>query len=338
MVRLTPEARDAVQVQQQQISFLLNFWPYFTTSMLILGLGFVLWGAISWKRQQDRANDREVAEIEKLQIENEKTYHEVLTLARAHQASPEEAEQAREDKMAEALEPSGRDSEAHDPTPPTASDQLEGQISRTDETATPSARVNPPETREDRAGTEQRQPMPKPRKTPLTRSEGLKEFGKEVVRAAMKAFTRSYGPGIDIVPEVSLGGTIWDAVIISEMNSLPNLALDVKVVGHVGNTRNRLHDSIVGALKISQAAPDELREVFTPTIFLIVDDLNAEVNEDQNKRRLSSVVRIVERETEALSGLPVPMNIVVATFNSLMYAKLHNIDWRTNSPRVVVLD
>ncbi|MFE2614340.1 hypothetical protein ACFXA2_12070 [Micromonospora chalcea] len=336
MVRLTPEARDAVQVQQQQISFLLNFWPYFTTSMLILGLGFVLWGAISWKRQQDRANDREVAEIAKLQIENEKTYHEVLTLARAHQASPEEAEQAREDKMTEALEPSGRDSEAQDPTPPTTSDQLEGQISRTEETTTPSARVNTPEIREDRAGTEQWQP--KPRQTPLTRSEGLKEFGKEVVRAAMKAFTRSYGPGIDIVPEVSLGGTIWDAVIISDMNSLPNLALDVKVVGHVGNTRNRLYDSIVGALKISQAAPDELREVFTPTAFLIVDDLNAEVNEDQNKRRLSSVVRIVERETEALSGLLVPMNVVVATFDSLASAKLHNIDWRTSSPRVVVLD
>lgn len=85
LAELTPAARRAVRAQQGQIAWLVHAWPYCSVLLLTAGLTFVVAGAVMWRRRQARVDDREAAELSKIQAEDSKTRQEVLMLLRESQ-------------------------------------------------------------------------------------------------------------------------------------------------------------------------------------------------------------------------------------------------------------
>ncbi|TWJ25376.1 hypothetical protein JD76_05546 [Micromonospora endolithica] len=300
------------------MTLLLHSWPYVTGFLVVSGLCLVVWGAISWKKQQTRTDSREVAELAKLEAEREKTYQETLLLLREHQEPPEEAEKILEEKIGEEELGSAEESEAsdelssnsHGPSEPVPSEPLVRTL-------------NPA--------------------VVTLGAPAIRARGRAVMDGIIEAFATAFGKGADIVPDVRLGGTHMDAVITSRLEHIPNLVLDVRLAdGNLNNVRNRMNEAIVWAIRARRVGRKQLGTNVVPAVFLVVTDSvltgqKSLFGDVAPSPRFQKVVRFASDILEEVADVEIPLNVVIAEVSSITPAALLKIDWRTTGARVIAL-
>ncbi|WP_433288323.1 hypothetical protein [Micromonospora sp. CA-244673] len=310
-LQLNAEAREAIRAQQIQVAFMLHYWPYVSAALLMVGLSFIVWGAVLWRRQQSRTDTREVAELAKIEAEREKTYQETLVLLRDHQAPPRIEEQLQEEN--EVTESATEDDA------PLPVDSVEAPRRASDpDVAPPAQRGNRPA------------------------FPSLYTLTQKATQDVIYAFVSTYGNELDIVPEIRIGATRVDAAVTSRNPGMSNLLLDVKVVRpQRTSVRNRVDDAIAWALRVRRAAKMELKQPFLPVVFFVVD-----VNGSPDQQALfqtgqlessSLVVGRVREALDDLTGMELPLLIAVGALDDITPGVLKTIAWKAQTPRVVDL-
>jgi hypothetical protein len=100
---LTPLGRDGVHRQQEQISWLISWWPLISGVTLALGLALILLGLASWRTRQGVLDDLDRAELKKRTAEGDKAAEEMRQLLRSTQGDRQELAQEIENRSREAL-------------------------------------------------------------------------------------------------------------------------------------------------------------------------------------------------------------------------------------------
>ncbi|MGC5306042.1 hypothetical protein [Micromonospora zamorensis] len=308
---LNSEAREAIRAQQKQVAFMLHYWPYVSMTLVVAGICFIVWGAVLWRRQQSRTDNREVAELAKIEAEREKTYQETLVLLRDHQEPPEVAELIREE------EEQASDSTADD----TASASQEA-------TETGESTPNPENSLTPGATTR-----------PTTPS--LFSLTQKAVQDIRHILKSTYGEELDIVPEVRIGRARADAAVTSRNPQIPNLLVDVRVIRPQRPLRTRVDESIAWSVRARRAAKIELKQPFLPVVFFVVDtsgDFGQQTLLPTEQTNPSSLVASrVRRDLEDLAELAVPLLLIVGTPDEITPETLTRVRWQAHTPRVVDL-
>ncbi|MFI9638968.1 hypothetical protein ACIG87_02710 [Micromonospora sp. NPDC051925] len=99
LVKLDPASRKALVLQEEQILWLLKAWPVISAVLLFLGLGLVLRGAAVWRNRQGILDDRESAEIKRINAEEHKLTQEAASYIRSHQMPIEQKVMSVEQKL-----------------------------------------------------------------------------------------------------------------------------------------------------------------------------------------------------------------------------------------------
>ncbi|MFI7647397.1 hypothetical protein ACIBTZ_15130 [Micromonospora sp. NPDC049460] len=317
---LPPESRSAVRLQQEQMTFLLQSWPYISGFLIFAGLGLVGWGAVAWKKQQNRTDNREIAELAKLEADREKTYQETLLLLREHQGSPEEVQEQREEEAAEVVS-----SEEGIQLKGTEATTQDSHAAPADQTEGSNVALPPP-TQGYRSG------------------EYLHQLAETGVKLAVEAFESAYGRMVDIVPNVRFGNYFADFVVTSRRRSLPDLAVDIKFLGTGNrNTRNRVRDAIVWAMQVKNLSPKEFQTKIVPVVIMIhgypSGSQESLFDTPDAGRSISRAADIASQELAAagLEGLNLPLIIAFSSTGQIPPHALRDMDWHTPGPRVIVL-
>ncbi|MEU5724675.1 hypothetical protein ABZ783_23000 [Micromonospora sp. NPDC047738] len=311
-LELNSDAREAIRAQQSQVAFMLHYWPYASAVLVIAGLCFIIWGATLWKRQQSRTDNREIAELAKIEAEREKTYQETLVLLRNHQESPEVAELIREEKE-----------QASDPA---ADNEMPSPL--------------------EIAGTDQ--PMPGPDSistTKATAGQPVPSLGKMTQIATqdiMRALASTYGEELDVVPEIRIGSTYVDAAVTSRNPRIPNLLVDVRVIRpQRTSVRTRVDEAIAWSVRVRRAAKLELKQPFLPVVFFVVDANGGpgqqalfQIGQPDANAVVASRVR---QALEDLAGIEIPLLLIVGALDEITPEALKRIHWKAHTPRVVGL-
>ncbi|WP_148272265.1 hypothetical protein [Micromonospora maris] len=264
---LAPSAAKAVRSQQDQLAWLIRHWPMVSLVLVILGVSLVVKGAIMWKRRQDRLNERDDAEIDRLKAEREKFHQETLALARQHQESPSQADVSLEEKAAES-----------------AGEENFEDLSSVRTAANDGGPASPsnssvPEQRADE-GTSSKKHL-----DALT----LQVEAEELVLRNIRSFYRGH---LDIVRDVRINGVRADALVVSQSSNMPNLILDIRIVLVHPNWlyyfRRRLQESIRWISQVKGEAVAELHADVKPVVLFVF-------NQNPSEATVLSVRRLISR-------------------------------------------
>lgn len=291
---------------------MLHYWPYASITLAVVGLCFIVWGAVLWNRQQSRTDNREIAEVAKIEAEREKTYQETLVLLRNHQESPEAAELIREEKE-QAADPT-----VEDDAPSTAEVVETGEPTPSSENSSTVAAPTRP--------------------TPSS----LGKLTQKAVQDIRHVLKSTYGEELDIVPEVRIGGTHVDAAVTSRNPKIPNLLVDVRVIRPQRTSiRMRVDESIAWSARARRAAKTEFKQFFLPVVFFVIDT-DGEFGQQtlfpaERAMPSSLAVSRVWQALEELAEIEIPLLLIVGTLDDITPEKLTKIRWKANTPRVLDL-
>ena len=102
--KATPEAAKAIRSQQGQVAFLVAAWPWLSLTLICAGSTLIFVGARAWKKQQQRIENREAAELSKIKAEGEKAQQETLALVQAQKATPQDIAEKREAEIEQPID------------------------------------------------------------------------------------------------------------------------------------------------------------------------------------------------------------------------------------------
>ena len=304
-----PAARDALRLQQHQMTWLLKMWPYVSISFIILGIALSLVGAVIWKHRQDVVNEKEREEIEKIRADRAKIHQEVLVLLRQGQVSTEEAIEGIERRIFE----EEADSE---PDRLLSTDIL--TVIRGDDSSPVGA------TGDD---------VPPP--GPII--QGMQRYirAEQEVLDALRAV---YGGKMDAVRDVRVGRSRVDLVVTSRLSDRPNLLVEVHAVGskNIRNISKVLEKSFQWTFEVRGEAYHELGGIFHPAIIVILDpEIVGPVQSNVGR-----VVAALDRATRRMGDifgeeLVSSTTMVTATQGLLSTVGLHEVFTHRNIGRSV---
>jgi hypothetical protein len=277
---LVPAAETAVRSQQDQLALLIRNWPFASAVLVVLGTLLVTKGAIMWKRRQDRLNERDDAEIDRVKAEREKFHQETLALARQHQESLSQADASLEEKAAESVGEKNLGDEKSRLEVTTAGDKTpEGSL-----------QASASEQHDDEKMTISKKQL---------RALTLQVEAEELVVKKVRSFYRGH---LDVVRDVRIGNLRADSLIISRSPDMPNLILDIRTVfihpDWVANLRHRLQSSLRWMSQVKEGAA-ELHTDIKP-VALFVFDKNPSEKQVLLVRRMIS--RLLDEHLTAKQG------------------------------------
>ncbi|MFF0824971.1 hypothetical protein ACFYUR_31745 [Micromonospora haikouensis] len=297
MSLLVPSAARAVRSQQDQLTWLIRFWPFVSAALVVLGAFFIVKGAIMWKHRQDRLNERDDAEIDRVKAEREKFHQETLTLARQHQESPIQADASLEEKAAESAEGEPSDDRT-----------VGSEASSGDETPEGSSHSSVPEQRADDEMTISQKQL---------RAMALQVEAEELI---LRKFRSLYRGNLDLVRDVRIAGLRADSLVMSRVPNAPNLILDVRTVSvrpnWVPNLRRRLQESLRWISQVKVAAAAELHADVKPLVLFVFD-------QNPSEKTVLSVRRMISRlldDYRAVERFPLEGSIILTTISDLRNA------------------
>ncbi|MFI6263133.1 hypothetical protein [Micromonospora sp. NPDC051006] len=312
---LSPNARDAVEAQQKQALWIINYWPPVSIVLFAIGTVLIVVGAVIWKKRQDLLNDRESAELEKVKLEHEKTRHEIRALIRDNKEGEEEAVEAAIKESAADPPSSDQDdrTEVPRPRPPTEKEERPDDGSRASTTRTNISAL----------------------KTVATNVGSLEIRGMlNYIRAQEEAvlyLERVYAGKLDVVRNVRLGVDRADFMVTSDTEDMPNLAVDVSQINGTSVARPKVRQSLEWAQEARYAARQSFRGRFRPVVFFVIPT--------NSPPKLSEVVRSeIQRGIHGFSDLsekPPPMTIILVESEAFETLPLEKSVFAGPDPRVL---
>ena len=217
---LSPDARTATEVQQSQLLWLLRVWPWVSVLLLLVGITFIAIGGIQWRKRQNVLNEKETAEIKKLDserekadAEKEKVYQESIALSRSNKETPTEALESIEEKTSES--PSA-DNDPDD-LPTEAASESVTEVERPEQAtfdSTQAALTTIMAASQDLA----------PEARGYIETLGSLELTSQAIRRSL--------PNASITRNVRIGSTRADFVITTRENDRFDLVIDVRRLTH----------------------------------------------------------------------------------------------------------
>ncbi|MEU8369065.1 hypothetical protein [Micromonospora tulbaghiae] len=257
------------------------------------GLLLIIVGGTIWKRRQDRLNERESADLKSVELEHEKTRHEIRGLIRQNKEDDEETVDAI-DQSSEAAEIATPE----DAPQSSESEKVPNQRQATD-TASPAMSGG------TRANIEALQIVKK--------NAGTKEIRGmlayiQAQEEALLYLERLYEGKLDYVRGVRIGQSRADFIVTSDTDEMPNLAVDVAPISGLNPTavRRRVSQAVEWARAASYWTHKEFSGPFRPVIFFISPDL-------QKSRLRDIAFQEVERALDRrdLADAVPPMTIIL---------------------------
>ncbi|MEV6691287.1 hypothetical protein AB0M35_07440 [Micromonospora sp. NPDC051196] len=291
---LAPSAAKAVRSQQDQLAWLIRYWPIVSVVLVVLGASLVVKGAIMWKRRQDRLNERDDAEIDRVKAEREKFHQETLLLARQHQESPSQADVSLEEKAAESV---GEENSEGRPSVPAADDD--------DGTSAGPSQPSVPEQRADEETASKKQ----------LRAMTLQVEAEELVLRKVRSLYRGH---LDMVRDVRIGNVRADALAMSRSPDMPSLILDIRTVlvrpDWLTHFRRRFQESLRWMSQVKDVAATELHADVKPVVLFVF-------NQNPSEKTVLSVRRLISRlldDYRAVERGPVHGLIALTTVSDLL--------------------
>ncbi|MEV6345964.1 hypothetical protein [Actinoplanes sp. NPDC051851] len=229
---LTPTATMALRTQQHQAALLLAISPWVSLGLAITGFVLTFWGAALWKKRQKALNDREAAELKKVEAESDKLHHEKLAIIKQHKIDEEENY-----------------------------DTVISEASGEQPSSAMPYRGKPVDSQRIPLGNETPQPTdPSPAQTlirlasdaPTGPAAGMLRYlaAREAVLAAIREL---YTGQLDVTPEVRIFRQRLDMVIMSRNDGLPNLVVEFTVLDH--RSQKSVRDKVYRTVEWLESAP-----------------------------------------------------------------------------------
>jgi hypothetical protein len=125
LAKLTPTARAAIERKQQIVLAATHWAPWVLGAFAMLGAGLAVWGLVGWRRKQQELDEKDRAELGKLEGERDKIHAELAEMQMSAADKAKEIDERADELVGEELlekiahrsageTPPGR----QDPTPP----------------------------------------------------------------------------------------------------------------------------------------------------------------------------------------------------------------------------
>ncbi|QKW13033.1 hypothetical protein [Verrucosispora sp. NA02020] len=295
---LSPDSKSAILEQQRQALWVINHWPRASIFLAGVGVVLILVGGTVWKRRQDRLNERESADLKSVNLEQERTRHEIRALIRQNKEADEEtvdaigqSSEVAEIAPTENTPQSGTAEEV--PNPRRHSDTASQDIATPTISSGTRANIEALQIVKKNAGTKEIRGM-------LAYIQAQEE--------ALLYLERLYEGKLDYVRGVRIGRDRADFVVTSDTDEMPHLAVDVATISGPSTTavRRRVSQAIEWARAASYSTHKEFNGPFRPVIFFVSSDL-------QNSRLRDAAFVEIERALyprDSADEVP-PMTIIL---------------------------
>jgi hypothetical protein len=266
LAELSEPARQATGVQQEQLLWLIQAWPWVSGFLVLTGVLLTAFGAAKWHKRQVVLNQKEQEEIKKIIAEQEKAKQESIAIARGNIETPKESEIALEEKIAESV-PALTDATSDD-----LAESPGAIIAPAESPTTPAERFEEESEALNRLVSE----LPQ---LPETMRNGIKTLtAQELVGFLLK---KSLPKGSEILRFVKLeNGGRTDFLLFPTEPDIPELAIDVRFVSNPYTVEFVSREARAWATKIADATTG--RPVY-PVSVIVFDG-------DEISRKLMSAV------------------------------------------------
>ncbi|QDY10227.1 hypothetical protein FJK98_26330 [Micromonospora sp. HM134] len=312
---LSPTSKGALEIQQNQMLWLLKSWPFISGTLMLAGMLLLIFGAAIWKRRQDVLNEREASEIRRTNAEEEKLRQESAALLRAHREPLEEQLQAVEEKAREVEQISERGPE-QEAQPPDNSD------------------LNKEARESERAATSAEfwlDSFEIPSGAPKNVANVLNYL--RIEERAIERIGNMYKGDVDVSRQVRLGDARVDATFTSLSSDLPNLVVDVKYLsGSFHQIRSKVEEAVLEASSNSRAVTEVSKSIFRPVIIFVTPptkDSDARYIVDNVLEQVLDDMREIERP---------PLTVIISRMDSLERLTVDPSWFRSSVPYIVRAD